>query len=155
MKLAQGLILRADYKKRLEQLRTRAVQNAQVQEDQEPSEDTNQLIKQYNELSRKMVQLVAAINRANATEQFDDERTIAEALAERDELQRRQSTLRNIIEQAATTQNRYSQSEIKIVPTVDVHSLQKQVDTLAKESRELDMKLQELNWHIDIDYSDT
>ena len=155
MKLAQGLILRADYKKRLEQLRTRALQNAQVQEDQEPSEDTNQLIKQYNELSRKMVQLVAAINRANATEQFDDERTIAEALAERDELQRRQSTLRNIIEQAATTQNRYSQSEIKIVPTVDVHSLQKQVDTLAKEYRELDMKLQELNWHIDIDYSDT
>ena len=43
-----------------------------------------------------------------------------------------------------------SNSEIKILSTVDVSALQKQVDALSKEIRELEMKLQEANWSVDL-----
>ena len=41
-------------------------------------------------------------------------------------------------------------SEVKFVATVPVAQLQKQIDGLAKSFRELDTKLQELNWKTDL-----
>ena len=41
---------------------------------------------------------------------------------------------------------RATHSEIKILPSVAVAPLQKQVDALSKELRELEGKIQELNW---------
>ncbi len=41
-------------------------------------------------------------------------------------------------------------SEVKFLPTVSIAQLQKQVDQLAKQFRELDTRLQELNWQTDL-----
>ena len=44
----------------------------------------------------------------------------------------------------------YSRSEIKILSTVDVAALQKQVDEIAKQIRQLDTALQGANWQTDL-----
>ena len=54
MKLAEALILRADYQKRLEQLKQRLVRNAKVQEGDSPAENPPTLIE---ELERTTAEL--------------------------------------------------------------------------------------------------
>ena len=46
--------------------------------------------------------------------------------------------------------NRYSNKEIKIHSTVDVAELQKSLDTLSKDLRELNIKIQSANWTTDL-----
>ena len=55
-------------------------------------------------------------------------------------------TIVAIIEEATIKVDRYSQSEVKFISTVSIEQLQKQSDLLAKEFREIDMKIQEKNW---------
>jgi len=45
---------------------------------------------------------------------------------------------------------RATRSEIKIFSTIDVRALQKQIDDLSKQLRELDNKIQMTNWTTDI-----
>ena len=58
--------------------------------------------------------------------------------------------LAGVAEAASTRQDRYSKSEVKFVATVSIAELQKQVDQLSKKFRELDTRLQELNWSTDL-----
>ena len=53
MKLAEALILRADYQKRVELLKNRLLQNVRVQEGDEPNEDPKLLLKKLTELLEK------------------------------------------------------------------------------------------------------
>ena len=59
--------------------------------------------------------------------------------------------LNSVIGSASGAITRYTRSEIKIVRMVDVSSLQKKVDRLSKEVREVDNKLQQANWTTEID----
>jgi hypothetical protein len=85
------------------------------------------------------------INRTNAASQFGD-RTLADALAERDILKIRCNTYRELATAAATTQGRITRSEVKFIRTVSVAATQKKADDLAKQYRELDTKIQETDW---------
>ena len=44
------------------------------------------------------------------------------------------------------TNARYSRSEVRFVPTIDVKSLREMADNASKAYRELDTKIQQLNW---------
>jgi hypothetical protein len=46
--------------------------------------------------------------------------------------------------------DRYSMSEIKWVACIDVRSLQKQSDDIARHVRELNLLIQETNWKTDL-----
>ena len=59
---------------------------------------------------------------------------------------KKRDLLAGVAEAASTRQDRYSKSEIRCVATLPVGQLQKQIDTLSQSFRELDTKLQELNW---------
>jgi len=54
------------------------------------------------------------------------------------------------VEAGITREHWYSNSEAKSGATALVAQLQKQIDGLAKSFRELDTKLQELNWKTDL-----
>ena len=54
--------------------------------------------------------------------------------------------MRSFLDSASAKVNRYSQTEIRIMSTVPVAELQKQVDQLSKELRETDETIQGLNW---------
>ena len=58
--------------------------------------------------------------------------------------------MRTFLQQASQKVELYSSKEIKILSTVDVPSLQKEVDNLSKKIREIDTKLQQANWLTDL-----
>ena len=71
---------------------------------------------------------------------------LATRLARRDCRRGRLSSLRNFLNNASALVHRHSASEIKIKSTINVRRLQKQVDGLSKELRELEESIQEKNW---------
>ncbi|WP_462113217.1 DIP1984 family protein [Campylobacter concisus] len=149
MKLAQALILRADTQKRLEQLKGRLLDNAKMQENERPSEDPKLLLKELDRLSDELFRLILAINLTNSSAKFEGV-SLTEMIAQKDTLSQKASVLREFAKSASQKVDLYSNSEIKILSSVDVAMLQKQIDELSKEIRELDMKLQEANWQVDL-----
>ena len=77
-------------------------------------------------------------------------RSLTDIIAEKDTLSLKISTLREVLESANVRSDRFSRNEIKFVRTIDVGKLQKQIDDLSKELRELDVKLQQANWSTDL-----
>ncbi len=150
MKLAEALILRADLQKRLEQVKARLRNNVLVQEGEGPSEDPNYLLKELLQMENDLADIIVKINRTNASTDFSDEMTLAEALVRRDALLKRSAFLSDIAAEASFKQDRYSKTEIKYVSTIDVKAMQKEVDQLAKAYRLLDTKIQALNWNVDL-----
>ena len=149
MKLAEALILRADIQKRIEQLRSRLTDNAKVQEGEEPGEEPKTLLAELDALSRELEQLIVRINLTNCTAKADG-KSLTELIAKRDVLTLKAGALRAFAQTAAQKVDIYSRSEIKILSTVDVAVLQKQVDELARQIRQLDTTLQGANWQTDL-----
>ena len=149
MKLAQALILRSDTQKRIEQLKVRLLSNAKTQENESPSEDPKLLLKELDKLTSELFRLICSINLTNSSAKFDSI-SLTEMIAKKDALTLKANVLREFATSASQKVDLYSNSEIKILSTVDVAALQKQVDALSKEIRELEMKLQEANWSVDL-----
>ena len=151
MRVAEALIQRADYQKRLDQLRVRLDQNVKVQEGDQPSEDPMALLAEIERISGELQTLIQRINRTNsATRLSPSELSIADAIAERDILRLRHNTYTAAIAAAAIKQDRYSKSEIRFQATVDVAALQQIADDLARQYRELDTRIQESNWQTEL-----
>jgi hypothetical protein len=150
MKLAEALAERSDCQNRIEEIKKRLVRSARVQEGEQPAEDTTELLAETERIFTRMLELVSAINRTNSKTAFDSERTISDAIAERDVVGKRRDFLSGIAEAGSTRQDRYSKSEVRFVATVSVGKLQAEVDQLAKRYRELDTRLQELNWKTEL-----
>ena len=150
MKLAEALILRADYQKRFEQLKARAASSAMVQEGDQPAENPAELLAELESLARELVELIKRINRTNSVTMFDGERTVSDVLAERDVLAMRRKLYADLAGAATVQQNRYMRTEVKYVSTLNVAENQKRADALAREYRELDARIQALNWNIEL-----
>jgi hypothetical protein len=150
MKLAEALAERSDCQNRIEEMKKRLVRCARVQEGDQPAEDTTELLAESERIFARLLELVSAINRTNSKTAFDNERSISDAIAERDAAGKRRDFLTGIAEAASTRQDRYSKSEVRFVATVSVGKLQTEVDQLAKSYRELDTRLQELNWKTEL-----
>ena len=149
MKLAEALILRADCQKKIAQLRQRLSRCVKVQEGEQPPEDPQVLLGELSGAIAQLTNLIQRINRTNASTPFESG-NLSDALARRDTLAIQRNALQNIVQEAALTQNRYSRSEVRLVSTVDVSNLQRQVDGLAQEYRLLDTQIQSLNWQVDV-----
>ena len=150
MKLAEALAERSDCQNRLEDLKKRMVRSARVQEGEQPAEDSDELMKEAERLFARLLELISAINRTNAKTAFDEKQSISDAIAKRDVTAKKRDFLAGIADAASTRQDRYSKSEVKFVATFSVAQVQKQVDRLSKEFRELDTRLQELNWKTEL-----
>jgi hypothetical protein len=150
MKLAEALAERSECQTRIEELKKRMVRSARVQEGDEPAEDVNELLAESERVFTRVLELISAINRTNARTQFDAARTISDAIAARDAVAKRRDFLAGVAEAASTRQDRYSKSEVRFVATVSVAKLQAEVDRLARQYRELDTHLQELNWSTEL-----
>ena len=146
MKLANALSQRSELQTRIRQLESRLNNNALVQEGEQPAEDPMELLKELEADYARLEELISAINRTNNSTKLEDGRTLSDLLARRDCLKSRLGVLRNFLSSASALVHRHSASEIKIHSTVDVRRLQKQVDCLARELRELEEIIQEKNW---------
>ena len=149
MKLAEALSERADIKKRIEQLENRLILNAKVQDGEKPSEDAKELITELDYLTKRFEELVTKINLRNATV-VDSSETLTSLLARKDALTLKINVMRDFLSEASSITSRGTRSEIKILPTIDVASYQKKIDKLSKELRELDVRIQTINWTRDL-----
>ncbi len=145
MKLAQALVERADLQKRLAQLRRRLLLNAKVQEGEMPAEDPKELLRELEGCVSELESLITRINLTNAGV-LEGEEPLTALLARRDCLKIRGEALREFLYEASETVMRGTRSEVVVRSTVEVAALQKQVDALSKELRELDLRIQQINW---------
>lgn len=145
MKLAEALTLRSDLQKRAAQLQDRLNNNAKVQEGESPAEDPKVLLAELETVMDELESIITRINLTNSAP-LPDGGTITALLARRDCLSRRNAILRDFLSCASNLVTRATRGEIKIRSTVKVAELQKQVDALSKELRELDTRIQGLNW---------
>lgn len=150
MKLAEALILRADLQKRIDQIRSRLRNNILVQEGETPSEEPKDLLNELLDIQKELATIIKRINRTNNTTRFSEEWLLSDALIERDTLLERRSVFANLVEQASIKQDRYSRTEIKYVSTINVKDIQNEVDKLSKEYRELDTRIQGMNWNTEL-----
>ena len=146
MKLANTLSQRSELQTRIRQLEVRLNNNALVQEGEQPAEDPMELFRELEEDYARLEDLVARINRTNNSTRTENGAALSDLLARRDCLKGRLGGLRNFLNNASAMVHRHSASEIRIKSTVNVRQLQKQVDSLAKELRELEETIQEKNW---------
>lgn len=150
MKLAEALLLRADLQKRIEQIKSRLKNNIMVQEGEAPSEEPEDLLKEFLSSQKELATIIKRINKTNNTTLYNEEWTLSDALVERDILLDKRSVLASSVERASFRLDRYSKTEIKYVSTINVKEIQKEVDNLSKQYRELDTKIQGLNWSTDL-----
>ena len=145
MKLATALSERADLQKRIADLGNRLKFNAKIQEGETPSEDPQVLLAELDKDFERLEELIARINHTNNQTRYG-EVTLTDLIAKRDCLNSRIHIMRAFLDSASEKVTRYSKTEIRIMSTVPVAELQKQVDRLSKELRETDETIQGLNW---------
>ena len=145
MKLASALVERSDLQRKISELSNRLNTNAKVQDGEEPAEKPEELLEELDSVMTRLEELVTKINLTNSSVVVEG-KTLTEWLANRDCLKQRIGLLRGFLNSASEKIDRYSRAEIKIVSTVNVKALQKDVDALSKTLRETDEKIQEINW---------
>ena len=150
MKLAEALAERSDCHKRLEEIGVRLEQSARIQEGDQPAEDPGELLAETDRIFARLLELISAVNRTNSRTAFDEERTISDAIAERDILGKRRDFLARAAGSGSSRWDRYSKSEVRYVMTLPVGKLRAEADQLAKRYREVDLQIQELNWKTEL-----
>ncbi len=149
MKLAEALNLRADLQKRVAQIKERLNNNIKVQEGDEPAEAPEALFRELDATLAQLQEMIFRINRTNLSTEWEG-RCLTDMIAEKDTLALQISVLREVLDNANVRSDRFSRNEIKFVRTIDVAALQKQIDELSKQLRELDTHLQQANWMTDL-----
>ena len=146
MKLAEALKLRADLKERIDSMGDRLNMNAKVQEGEFPAEDPYELMKEMDSMLNEYEEIIWRINHTNASTVGANGRTITQLIAHRDALTERYSMMKEFLDSASSLVGRHSVSEIRVISTVSVPELRREVDAVAKELRLTDNTIQELNW---------
>lgn len=150
MKLAEALSIRKDLTKKIEIIKSRLISNVRLQEGDEPSEQPAELFKELDSCLVQLESLIARINKTNMHTKADG-RTLTEMMAEKEVLTKRIVIIADVADKANETQDRYSRSEIKMVTTIDVKALNKQMDKLSERLRKLDISIQGLNFLTDLE----
>lgn len=142
MKLAEGLLLRADLLKKIEHLQNRIRPVLIVSEDRKPQEDPTVLVAKLRKAIEDLETLIIRINKTNNETLVKGSDTLMEALAKRDSLKMLSEKLRNI-RYAAQVNN---SGETNLKTTIDIKKLQTEMDQTGREFRKIDSKIQEINW---------
>jgi len=157
MKLAEALALRAETKRRVEQLRSRIVGNARYQEGEEPAEDATALLADADVALGELESWIRRVNRTNAATVLDGTETLSDAIARRDVLRMRHSLVTAAADAAAGRDphgmagyGRQLRSELRQLTALPVAELRARADGLAREQRELDVRIQRANWEVDL-----
>lgn len=149
MKLSEALIIRSDLQKRVEQIKSRLIANAKVQEGDKTIEDPIEIMLELNQTLKDLENIIKKINLTNSTI-TDGKKTMTELLAERDILTMEIRIKQEFLNTSRNKIDRYSNKEIKILSSVDIKDQQAKLDKLSKKLRELDVKIQALNWQCDL-----
>ena len=152
MKLAEALRERKQMQIKMGTLRQKLIDNAIYQEGSKPVEAPAELIKALEcnfEGYEELAALIKRINATNSSVKVGDF-LLGDLVVDRDTRIMEVTALNNLIDQASQVSNRYSRSEILVLPSINVKETQKKVDQLAKDIRELDNLIQATNWNTEL-----
>ena len=149
MKLAEALSLRADLQKRVSLLKLRMKNSAKVQEGDKPAENMEEL---FNKLEGMLAQLEGLIYRINDTNMHAlcEGESLTRMMARKDVLSIRVALMRELLKHVTENDTRFGKNELKYIRQVNVSELQKETDGYARQLRELNVKIQGLNWNTDL-----
>jgi hypothetical protein len=142
MKLAEGLLLRADLMKKIENFQSRLRPILIVSNNTNPQEDPIKLLAQLRKSIQDLREIIVRINRTNNDTPIEGEGSLMEALAKRDSLKLLSERLRLVRQGAQINNAGYSNQ----TATVDIKNLQIEIDQTGRSFREVDSKIQEANW---------
>lgn len=142
MKLAEGLLLRADLIKKIEHLQNRIMPVLIVSDDRLPQEDPDKLLAQLRKTIQDLEILIVRINKTNNVTIVEGEGLLMEALAKRDSLKLLSEKLRNIRRSAQI----FNTGATNLKTTINIEKLQIEIDQAGRAFREIDSKVQEINW---------
>jgi hypothetical protein len=153
-KLAEALIQRKDLTERYQRIIARLQASAIVQEGEKPPEDPADLLSEARAIVEAIKRVTLQINKTNSRAKLAGEDvTLMEAIAERDRLSSERNVYRQLANAARVSEPRgygVTRNEVKWRPTVEISALQKQIDQLSQRYRELDTRIQEANWLVDL-----
>lgn len=149
MKLAEALQERADLKRNITSLRERLERVVLVQEGEKPVEDPRELLRSLDESVSRMEYLMAAINHTNDQTEAGG-MTLTQLIAKKDALSLKLAAYKQLVREAGYNTSRARGTEIKVLAVIKASEIQKQVDRMSKEIRELENLLQATNWTKDL-----
>jgi len=150
MKLAEALQIRADLQKRLEQIEDRLEKNATYQEGEKPFENPSDLLRELDGILAQYEPLIININYTNYLTKTAEGDTLTALIARRDVLKIKIKKYQALLESATERGQRYGRNEVKMYSSINVPEYRKIVDQLSKQFRELDTKIQGINWNVDL-----
>ena len=142
MKLAEGLLLRADLQKKIVQMVNRITPVIKITQGKSPQEDSIKLMAQMRKAIQVFEAIVVRINKTNIGTSLPDGRNLMGALAHRDALKTMVTHLRTIRQTAQISNHDYNNTRT----TIKIKQLQSEIDQVGRAFRELDSQIQELNW---------
>lgn len=145
MKLAEALQERADVQKKIAQLGERLNVNARVQQGEAPAEDPFELLRELDECISRLEFLIISINKTNALTS-DSGESLTALIGRRDCMQKKIKILQAFLYEASDLADRSYKSEIIVRSTISVSDMRKELDLLSKNMRELDLRIQQINW---------
>lgn len=145
MILAEALAIRKDTQKKIELLQIRLLNNVRVQEGSQPAENPDELRKDIEANLTALSKLIFAINKTNMLT-LSNGQTLTQMLAQREVLDLRLQLLRALFDKATAA----PEGETRLVTTIDVKELMRDMDWYAKQLRQLDLKIDELNFSTEL-----
>lgn len=153
MKLGEALSARADIQKRMNRAQAVLAEVATVQEGDVPAVSPARLLEEYRRLAAEHETIVCKIGRTNPNARIEfrgEEMSLADAVIRRERLGREAAVLRDMANRAFPKGSRYLRTEVKHVPTIDIAGTLAEADRVSKERRELDARIQQANWEVEL-----
>ncbi|MCL2059611.1 MAG: DIP1984 family protein [Oscillospiraceae bacterium] len=152
MLLAEALFKKAVLKKELETLEQRMGESARVPHDEEPIDDYLVLLGSYLEKEGELLDMNLRIQTTNISTAFREGETISQAINRRDSLKRIVSMYNKLLSAATGGGSRgiFSSRDVKYKRVVDMDKTRADMSNAAMQYRELDVKLQQLNWNTEL-----
>lgn len=114
-------------------LRQKLIDNAIYQEGSKPVEDPAELIKALESTRGQLAALIKRINATNSSVKVGDF-LLGDLVVDRDTRIMEVTALNNLIDQASQVSNRYSRSEILVLPSINVKETRKKLISWPKTS---------------------
>jgi len=152
MLLAEALLRKAVLKKEIEALEQRMGESARVPHDEEPVDDYLVLLGSYREKECELLDMSLRILATNISTVLREGETISQAIIRRDSLKRAVSMYNKLLSAATGSGSRglFSSRDVKYKRVVDMEKVRADMDNAAMQYRELDVKLQQLNWNTEL-----
>jgi len=154
MRVAEALIEKKGLTARVNELQGRYTNSAVVEEGEQPEENAEELLVALEGTFKRLEFLSVAINTTNNVVLVGD-MSLMQAIARRESLKTRigqYSAIIGSIRQRNYSRRNYGENVAKMVLAEGVNAAAfiKQVDSMSKELRELDLKIKEINWTNDL-----